>query len=136
MGNVLSGMFMDRFLKPFIVAALVVMSLAVMALTQMSGNISLPGMAAILILWGAAISAIFVGFQTWILRTAGAEAMPASAMYVAIFNAAIGTGAVLGAWILHTGSLDMVMFCAGFASVIAIIVVALIERPVASLQAA
>ncbi|MNF69590.1 putative arabinose transporter [compost metagenome] len=82
-----------------------------------------------LILWGGSISAIFVGFQTWILRTAGAAAMPASAVYVAIFNAAIGTGAMIGAWVLSHSDFTAVMIVGGLGSALSILVVTTLDRP-------
>lgn len=49
----------------------------------------------LLIVWGLAYGAVPVGFQVWMLRTApNAEA--ASAFFVAVFQLAIGAGAVLG----------------------------------------
>ncbi len=92
LGNVIAGKLIDRHLKGLIFAALL-----------LSGARWRPGAARLaplpfcfsgllLALWGAGIAIVFVGLQTWLLRSAGAVAQPASAIYVAIFNAAIGTG--------------------------------------------
>lgn len=37
--------------------------------------------------WGFGIAILFVALQAWIIRTAGHDALPASAIYAAIFNA-------------------------------------------------
>ncbi|MDC8759727.1 MFS transporter [Janthinobacterium fluminis] len=127
--NFLTGVFIDRYLRPFLMLALSMMSLALIALGYWGATLGVAGIGVMLALWGAAISAIFVGFQTWILRTAGAAAMPASAVYVAIFNAAIGAGAMLGAWVLSRSGYSAVMVVAGLGSVLSILLVANIGRP-------
>jgi predicted MFS family arabinose efflux permease len=53
--------------------------------------------APLLFGWAIGASAVFVGLQTWIIREA---ALPASAIYVAIFNASIGSGALLGSKVI------------------------------------
>ncbi|MBK4440522.1 MFS transporter, partial [Enterobacter cloacae] len=68
----------------------------------------------LLALWGAGIAIVFVGLQTWLLRSAGAVAQPASAIYVAIFNAAIGTWAFVGGQLIASAGLSgMVWLAAG-----------------------
>jgi predicted MFS family arabinose efflux permease len=121
LGNVLTGIFIDRFLASLLMLALITLSAALIALGQLGPALGTLGLAALLVVWGTAISAIFVGLQTWILRSAGAAAMPASAIYVAIFNAAIGAGALVGSSIFTRAGLPMVMTVAGAASVLAIL---------------
>ena len=71
-------------------------------------------MGILLALWGAGISIVFVGLQTWLLHSAGEAAQPASAIYVAIFNAAIGTGALAGGQVLAvTGFQGLALLAAG-----------------------
>jgi len=95
-GNFISGKLVDRHLKGLVLASLALMAASVLAL----GNVPIGGSAfivgALLLGWGVGVAIVFVGLQTWILRLAGQAAMPASAIYVAIFNAAIGAGALLG----------------------------------------
>lgn len=134
--NFLTGIFIDRYLRPFLMLALVLMTLSLLVLGFWSARLGVAGISAVLILWGASISAIFFGFQTWILRSAGAAAMPASAVYVAIFNAAIGSGAMIGAWVLSHNGLAAVMMVAGFGGAIATLVVVAIGRQAAAPQAA
>lgn len=127
-GNLLTGVLVDRHLTALLVASLVAMSLALLALGQFGTVLGLAGVAAAMVAWGIAIAAIFVGLQTWVLRSAGAAAMPASAVYVAIFNAAIGSGALAGAWLLSRAGLPTVISVAGLASAAAIAIVATLGR--------
>lgn len=128
LGNVLTGLFIDRFLAPLLMLSLVAMSLALVVLGRFGPVLGMAGVAAVLLVWGAAIAAIFVGLQTWILRSAGTSAVPASAVYVAIFNAAIGSGALAGAWIYSRAGLPMVLTAAAVAGALAIVVVGVLGR--------
>lgn len=134
--NFLTGIFIDRYLRPFLMLALALMTLSLFVLGMWGTQIGVAGVAAMLILWGGSISAIFVGFQTWILRTAGAAAMPASAVYVAIFNAAIGSGAMIGAWVLSHSGFAAVMMVGGVGGALSILVVTALGRPAAVPQPA
>lgn len=62
---------------------------------------------------GAGISIVFVGLQTWLLHSAGDAAQPASAIYVAIFNAAIGTGALAGGGVSRDRLSGLALLAAG-----------------------
>lgn len=134
--NFLTGIFIDRYLRAFLMLALALMTLALIVLGTAGTRIGIVGIGAMLVLWGASISAIFVGFQTWILRTAGAAAMPASAVYVAIFNAAIGSGAMIGASVLSHSGFAAVMIVGGLGGAVSILVVLALGRPAATPQPA
>lgn len=123
LGNLLTGMFVDAHLKTVLLLAMLLMSTAMIGLGvhDRDGGMSL--LVVLLVAWGASIAAVFVGFQTWVLRIAGDAALPASAIYVAIFNAAIGLGAVAGSWLMaRTGILDL-MLCAGGVGVLCVLIV-------------
>ena len=128
-GNVLTGVLIDRYLRPLLMLALALMSLALLVLGYARDSLGVAGIGCMLVLWGGAISVIFVGFQTWILRAAGAAAMPASAVYVAIFNAAIGAGAMLGASVLSRSGLPGVMLVAGLGGLASMLLVAALSKP-------
>ena len=95
-GNGIAGRLIDQHLRGLILLSLVLMSLCVLALGHLPAGSAVVLVGTLLCGWGASVAIVFVGFQSWILREAGPAAMPASALYVAIFNAAIGTGALLG----------------------------------------
>lgn len=132
-GNIAAGFLIDRFLKPVIVLALLVMGLALLGLALLglgwpAAGHGLAVTTALLLVWGAAISALFVGIQTWVLRTGGAAAIPASAVYTTVFNAASGIGAMLGALTLSRAGLPGVMLTAAASVAGALLLVALGAR--------
>ncbi|RGA73532.1 MFS transporter, partial [Klebsiella pneumoniae] len=115
LGNVIAGKLIDRHLKGLIFAALL-LSGGALALLGAARLAPLPFCFSglLLALWGTGIAIVFVGLQTWLLRSAGAVAQPASAIYVAIFNAAIGTGAFVGGQLIASAGLsEMVWLAAG-----------------------
>ena len=83
----------------------------------------------LLALWGAGIAIVFVGLQTWLLRSAGAVAQPASAIYVAIFNAAIGTGALVGGQLIASAGLSGMVWLAAGIMVGSTLLIALLKAP-------
>ena len=99
-GNVVSGRLMDRYLKSLVTLALAVIALCLIALGVLPIRSLILPVSLMLIGWGMGIAIVFVGLQTWVLRLAGDAAMPASALHVAIFNAAIGAGALLGGMVI------------------------------------
>ena len=83
----------------------------------------------LLAIWGAAMAIVFVGLQTWLLHCAKEAAQPASAIYVAIFNAAIGTGALVGGHVIAvTGLQSIALFAAG-TLLCSIIIVSMLKKP-------
>lgn len=123
-GNLICGKLLDRHLKTLIVAALMLMAAALMTL----GTTTLV-VGSLLSAWGAGVAVVFVGFQTWVLRAAGAAALPASAIYVAIFNAAIGTGALVGAALLVVLPLNGLMLAAALACALSLLPVWWLKVP-------
>ena len=118
-GNIIAGKLIDRHLKKLIVGSLILTSVALSVLGIPATTLPPVVLTGVLVaIWGAGIAIIFVGLQTWLLRSAGDAAQPASAIYVAIFNAAIGTGALAGGMLLSATSLKGMILIA--ASVIAV----------------
>lgn len=123
-GNILGGLLIDRFLKPTIFVALALMGAALLGLGWSASSHHLISTVPLLLAWGAAISTLFVGMQTWVLRAGGSAAIPASAVYTTVFNAASGIGAMLGALTLPRVGLSGVMLAAAAAVCGAILLVA------------
>lgn len=124
-GNIVAGKLIDLHLKKLIIGSLILSSLS-MSVLGMPFIASLPVTmtGALLAIWGAGIAIVFVGLQTWLLRSAADATQPASAIYVAIFNAAIGTGALVGGMLLSAvGLKEMVLVASGIilASVVLVI---------------
>ncbi|EPL7510855.1 MFS transporter [Klebsiella aerogenes] len=97
LGNLIAGKLIDRHIRVLIMTSLL-LSAGALGMLSIRGGSALPVwfVAVLLGVWGAGMAIVFVGLQTWLLRSAGEATQPASAIYVAIFNAAIGTGALVG----------------------------------------
>jgi predicted MFS family arabinose efflux permease len=80
----------------------------------------------LIMLWGVSISGIFVGFQTWVLRTAQDNAFSASAVYVSIFNAAIGSGALFGAWVVANFNFSTLMTYSAIAIALSLLITGIV----------
>lgn len=128
-GNFISGKLIDRHLKPLVLTSLSFMALCVIAIGSLPAGSAVVLVGALLFGWGASVAIVFVGFQSWILREAGQAAMPASAIYVAIFNAAIGAGALMGGIVLSVTSLNGLMVLTAAAIAGSLIPVVLIKTP-------
>lgn len=98
--NILTGAFIDTRLKTVVITALLSACISLAALAFLGDSAGLVGVLIALALWGGAVAAVLVGFQTWVLKQAGADALQASAIYVALFNGAIGLGAAIGSILL------------------------------------
>ncbi len=97
LGNLIAGKLIDRHIRVLIMTSLL-LSAGALGMLSIRGGSALPVwfVAVLLGVWGAGMAIVFVGLQTWLLRSAGEATQPASAIYVAIFNAAIGTGVLVG----------------------------------------
>ncbi|WP_280568406.1 MFS transporter [Chromohalobacter sp. 296-RDG] len=130
--NVVTGSLIDRWLKSVLVVALCLASAALWLLSSLPDVMGTWGTIIMLIFWGGSIAAVLVGLQTWILKEAGDDALPASAIYVAIFNAAIGLGAVLGSIVLSTSGLDEIFLFAAVATALGTVTITLLTGPAAT----
>lgn len=135
-GNFLTGAIIDRHLKTTVALSVLLIGAVLVLLGTQGQALSRPLLLAAMAVWGVAVSGIFVGFQTWVLRTAGEQAFPASAIYVSFFNAAIGIGASVGAWMVAALSLPTLFIVAGLAIAISFLLVAFIpgNQPAAALK--
>lgn len=96
-GNFIAGRLIDRHLRHLVLGSLLLSSLSLGLLSiHMMTPFPMLFTGLFMALWASGIAIVFVGLQTWLLRSAGKDVQPASAIYVAIFNAAIGTGALVG----------------------------------------
>lgn len=125
-GNFITGIFIDKWLKPLVALSVVLIAATLLTLGQIGNFLSGSEILVLVIVWGLAVSGIFVGFQTWVLRLAGDNAFPASAIYVSFFNAAIGCGALAGAWLVSWFSMTVLLMIAGVAIALSLLLVAMI----------
>ncbi|WP_288398224.1 MFS transporter [uncultured Acinetobacter sp.] len=106
MGNIFAGKLIDRHLHTIILISLVFISGSVFAFGYLGYQVTLSIAIVFLALWGVSIASIFVGLQTWVLKQADDLASAASAIYVAVFNASIGLGALIGSFMLQYVTLN------------------------------
>ena len=111
-GNLLCGLFIDRYLKSILGAGLVLICGSLILLSAVLSH--KPIMLMVLVFaWGLGVAILFVGIQAWVIRLAGNDnALPASAIYAAIFNGAVGIGAIIGAGIIDFGNMKMLYLIA------------------------
>ena len=105
-GNILAGKLIDRHLHIIILVSLVFISGSVFVFGYLGYQFTLSIAIVFLALWGVSIASIFVGLQTWVLKQANDLASAASAIYVAVFNASIGLGALIGSFMLQYVTLN------------------------------
>ncbi|UFW88431.1 hypothetical protein BjapCC829_07915 [Bradyrhizobium barranii] len=123
LGNILAGVLIHRFTKSIITAGLVALCLALVGLGWFGPQLGTDRVLVLLVIWGAAVAALFAGLQTWILRAAGSTIMTAAAIHSAVINSAIGFGAVLGAQILTVAGVSGVMLAAGMVVIVPLLIV-------------
>jgi len=78
--------------------------------------------------WGASISMLIVGLQSWILEIAPEEADAASALYVTMFNMGIGSGALLGGVALDQAGSSAVLRLGTLCGIASLVVLGLTAR--------
>ncbi|MRS16557.1 MFS transporter [Enterobacteriaceae bacterium RIT691] len=125
-GNFLTGMVVDRWLKVTVISSVLATALTLLVFGHSAHMLTQGMIVAFIVLWGIAVSGMFVGLQTWVLRLAAENAFPASAIYITIFNTAIGCGSLLGAWIINSYDLNVLMMSAGLTIITTVAVIALI----------
>lgn len=130
LGNLIAGKLIDRHIRVLIMTSLL-LSAGALGMLSIRGGSALPVwfVAALLGVWGAGMAIVFVGLQTWLLRSAGEATQPASAIYVAIFNAAIGTGALVGGLVSATLGLSSLPLLAAVAMICGMALVWKLKSP-------
>ncbi len=122
LGNFMCGMYIDNHLKRVLSTGLLLISLCLMLISFPTVNSKI--MTLLLVSgWGIGVAILFVGLQTWIIRLAKDDALPASAIYAAIFNGAVGTGAVLGAGILDHWNISTLYLSASLITLLSLALV-------------
>jgi predicted MFS family arabinose efflux permease len=121
-GNFMCGIYIDNHLKRVLSTGLLLISLCLMIISLPTVNSKI--MTLLIVSgWGLGAAILFVGLQTWIIRLAKDDALPASATYAAIFNGAIGTGAVLGAGILDHWNISTLYLSASLITLLSLALV-------------
>lgn len=132
LGNLIAGKLIDRHIRVLIMTSLL-LSAGALGMLSIRGGSALPVwfVAVLLGVWGAGMAIVFVGLQTWLLRSAGEATQPASAIYVAIFNTAIGTGALVGGLVSAKLGLSSLPLLAAVAMICGMALVWKLKSPMA-----
>ncbi|GAA1590387.1 MFS transporter [Kribbella sancticallisti] len=93
-GNFVAGTFLARHLRGVVIGVLGGMTVMLVAMPTL-GLTPVRGVA-VLVLWGLVFGGLSVAMQTWMISAAPDSPEPATALWVCIWNAAIGIGAFLG----------------------------------------
>ncbi|PJR58966.1 MFS transporter [Raoultella sp. T31] len=130
LGNIIAGKLIDRYIKILIMTSLL-LSAGAPGMLGIKGWSSCPMWftGTLLALWGAGMAIVFVGLQTWLLCSAGEATQPASAVYVAIFNAAIGTGALVGGLVSAKVGLQTMVILAAAVIACGMVLVWMLKSP-------
>lgn len=126
-GNLLSALLLDRYLKGFILVTLLGLATALMLLGAYGPALGLPMVVGLLGLWGVSIAALFTALQTWVLRIAGPDTVPAAALHTAVLNAAIGVGVIAGGHSLASSGVASAMMTASLVIVPALLLMLFLQ---------
>ncbi|UQS24909.1 MULTISPECIES: MFS transporter [Amycolatopsis] len=110
-GNFLTGAALARRLNRTVLV--ITGALAVTVLLFPLAGRSPAGGIALLVAWGLAYGGVSVSLQTWMIKAAPRAVEAASALWVAVFNLAIGLGALIGGVIVDALTLGGVLVPAG-----------------------
>ncbi|MFE7115796.1 MFS transporter [Streptomyces sp. NPDC057654] len=86
---------------------------------------TVPGAIALVVAWGLGYGGVSVTAQTWLLALAPQARESASSLFVAVFNAAIALGALVGGRVLDAFSLTAVLWCGGALAALALLAMSL-----------
>ncbi|RJL27134.1 MFS transporter [Bailinhaonella thermotolerans] len=110
-GNFIAGAAVARRLHRTVLAIAAALGATVL-LFPLSG-VTVAGGVALLLVWGLVYGGVSTSLQTWMIRSAPDAVEEASALWVAVFNLAIGLGALAGGTIVDALPLRGVLWLAG-----------------------
>jgi predicted MFS family arabinose efflux permease len=93
-GNFIAGITLSRSVPATIAVTKIVLALAVVALPLLAW--SLPGVFALLVIWGFVWGALPLGLQTWMSQAAPAASDGSLALFVTTIQLAIASGSIIG----------------------------------------
>lgn len=109
-GNFVAGAAVARRLHRTVLGIVLALA-AVLALQSLLGT-SAPGGTALLLLWGLAYGGVSVSLQSWMIAAAPRAVEAATALWVSVFNLAIGLGALVGGLVVDRTALVGVLWLA------------------------
>jgi predicted MFS family arabinose efflux permease len=119
-GNFVAGVAVARRLYRTVLGIVVALAL-VLALHALLGTGAVSGIA-LLLLWGLAYGGVSVSLQSWMIAAAPRAVEAATALWVAVFNLAIGLGALVGGLVVDSAALAGVLWLAAALFLLAAVV--------------
>lgn len=107
-GTVLSSKLVDRYPSGALVAPLIAISACLFLIIPTCHHFGV--LMGVVVIWGAAMTAVCMAFQTMLLNAAPDAADIAASLYSGIFNIGIGGGAFLGSRILSASGYEPIIW--------------------------
>lgn len=120
-GNFLAGAFIGRAVHRTVFGIAAGLAVQV-SLFPLLGRGPIGGVM-LLIAWGLVFGGVSVSLQTWMIKAAPSAVEAASALWVAVFNLAIGLGALAGGVVVDSASLSAMLVFAGVVLLLAALAV-------------
>ena len=111
LGTVLSSKLVERFPSGSLAVPLIVIAASLFLIVPLCGHFGL--LMALVVAWGAAMTAVCMAFQTMLLNAAPDAADIAASLYSGIFNIGIGGGAFIGSGILRVSGYEPIAYAGG-----------------------
>ncbi|MFC3998098.1 MFS transporter [Nocardiopsis sediminis] len=110
-GNFIAGAAVARRLHRTVLVIVGALAAAILLFPLL--GLTAPGGITLLIVWGLVFGGVSVSLQTWMIKAAPQAVEAASALWVSMFNLAIGLGAFAGGVIVDATALPGVLWLGG-----------------------
>jgi predicted MFS family arabinose efflux permease len=110
-GNFVAGVALSRNLTATLLATKLILAGAIVALPLLAGSV--PGVFALLVIWGFVWGGLPLGMQTWMSQAAPSGSESSLALFVTTIQLAIAAGSVVGGIAVTTGGIAFDFYLAG-----------------------
>lgn len=125
-GNFIAGATLSRSVTGTLAVTKILLAIAVVALPLLAW--SLPGVIALLVIWGFVWGALPLGLQTWMSQAAPAASDGSLALFVTTIQLAISAGSIIGGLGVSTFGIAFDFYLAGGIALAALVVLLSLGR--------
>ncbi len=125
-GNFIAGITLSRSVAGTLTVTKIVLAVAVVSLPLLAW--SLPGVFALLVIWGFVWGALPLGLQTWMSQAAPGASEGSLALFVTTIQLAISAGSVIGGLGVGAFGIAFDFYLAGGTVLVALLVLLLLGR--------